>query len=268
MNTLARNGIAPFLLICGAALLIHLGYRLFLYHYDRGFVTRGKDRDSAARVFAGLGTGLTFMLTGAVVIIACLGALTGVMQLRKSAIPAIQASGIPFHSSEPAAGNDDQPGMDRGEQVSLNPAAAVSSPLVQQAQPESRDALPPLEDSDEIDFLIARNLYDEGDYQTALEHFSVLAQYTASPDYRLRSTFYCGECCFYLGRLDRAILRYQEAIALNGRHELTSRAMLRQAQAFAGLGSFALANNLLQQLVEAYPASEERHLAAAMLEKY
>ena len=44
--------------------------------------------------------------------------------------------------------------------------------------------------------------------------------------------------------------------------------MLHQAQAFAGLGSFALANNLLQQLVEAYPASEERHLAAAMLEKY
>jgi len=85
-----------------------------------------------------------------------------------------------------------------------------------------------------------------------------------------QAMYLVGECLFELGRYKMAITEFQKVIERDGRSPWAPRAMLRQAYAFAALGTaddLEASRIFLAELIRLYPKANEAEEARSRLEK-
>jgi tol-pal system protein YbgF len=107
--------------------------------------------------------------------------------------------------------------------------------------------------------------YQKAAYEDAAQIFTRFVK--QNPDALLtpNAFFWTGESYMNLKNYEKAIVQFQELVDRFPNNDKASRAMLRQAEAFAALGDKKSSTTLLKRVVELFPKSEEARVAERRL---
>ncbi len=119
-------------------------------------------------------------------------------------------------------------------------------------------------DEDEL-YSTAKQAYDEGDHETAVEGFELFLEKFSDSDRADNARFWIGEVYFAEKWFEKAILEYEEVIKEYPDGNKVPGAYLKQGMAFEKLGETDNARLVFQTLREKYPDSNEAEIAGRQL---
>jgi tol-pal system protein YbgF len=112
---------------------------------------------------------------------------------------------------------------------------------------------------------IAKQAYDNGDFQSALQGFEIFSEKYPESSNADNARFWIGEIYFAEKWYERAILEYEKVIKNYPEENKVPGAYLKQGLAFEKLGENANARLILNQLMEKFPDSNEAGIARRKL---
>ncbi len=130
-------------------------------------------------------------------------------------------------------------------------------------QPGARPSAPPASENEL--YLEAKQAFDRGDFDAALEGFRTLLREYPDAQYADNSQFWIGEIFYRQQQYENAILEYQTVIEKYPRGNKVRASLLKQGFAFSNLGDRANARLILQDLIDKYPDSSESKIARQKL---
>ncbi|MCF8110348.1 MAG: tol-pal system protein YbgF [Desulfobacteraceae bacterium] len=107
----------------------------------------------------------------------------------------------------------------------------------------------------------AKQAFDEGDHETAVEGFELFLEKFPDSDMADNARFWIGEVFFAEKWYEKAILEYEKVIKNYPEANKVPGAYLKQGMAFHKLGENANARLILQTLIQKYPDSKEAEIA-------
>ncbi|MBS3732153.1 MAG: tol-pal system protein YbgF [Desulfobacterales bacterium] len=111
----------------------------------------------------------------------------------------------------------------------------------------------------------AKQAYDNGEYQTAVQGFELFLEKFPDSKNADNARFWIGEVYFAEKWYEKAILEYENVIKNYPEGNKVRGAYLKQGMAFAKLGENANARLILQTLIQKYPDSDEAEIARKKL---
>jgi tol-pal system protein YbgF len=114
-------------------------------------------------------------------------------------------------------------------------------------------------------YLQAKQSFDRGDFEAALEGFRNLLRNYPDAQYADNAQFWIGEIFYRQQQYENAILEYQTVIEKFPRGNKVRASLLKQGFAFSNLGDRANARLILQDLIDKYPDSSESKIARQKL---
>jgi len=111
----------------------------------------------------------------------------------------------------------------------------------------------------------AKQAYDNGEYQTAVQGFELFLEKFPDSENADNARFWIGEVYFAEKWYEKAILEYENVIKNYPEGNKVRGAYLKQGMAFAKLGENANARLILQTLIQKYPDSDEAKIARKKL---
>lgn len=147
------------------------------------------------------------------------------------------------------------------------PSAGISSERSGSAparpRPTARPTASPASENDL--YLEAKQAFDRGDFDPALEGFRTLVREYPTAQYADNAQFWIGEIFYRQQQYENAILEYQTVIEKYPRGNKVRASLLKQGFAFSNLGDRANARLILQDLIDKYPDSSESKIAQQKL---
>lgn len=180
---------------------------------------------------------------------------------------ALTMNGTRLQNLEQQLGVEPPPAGYRPGAASRPPAAvapggtggAASSRPQASPQPSSSPA------SESELYLQAKQAFDRGDLEPALEGFRRLVRDYPNAQYADNAQFWIGEIYYRQQEYENAILEYQTVIERYPRGNKVRASLLKQGFAFSNLGDKANARLILQDLVDKYPDSSEAKIGRQKL---
>ena len=114
-------------------------------------------------------------------------------------------------------------------------------------------------------YAAAKQAYDNGDFQSALQGFELFSEKFPDSDNADNARFWIGEIYFAEKWYERAILEYEKVIKNFPDGNKVAGAYLKQGLSFEKLGEKANARLILNQLIEKFPESNEASIARKKL---
>lgn len=111
----------------------------------------------------------------------------------------------------------------------------------------------------------AKQAYDDGEYQTAVQGFELFLEKFPNSEKADNARFWIGEVYFAEKWYEKAILEYENVIKNYPEGNKVRGAYLKQGIAFSKLGENANARLILQTLIQKYPDSDEAKIARKKL---
>jgi tol-pal system protein YbgF len=142
-------------------------------------------------------------------------------------------------------------GMEPSEKTASPETEAKGSKGGQPATVQTADSL----------YATAKQRFDKGDYEEAMELFQALLQQYPKSENADNAQFWIGEIYYHEKWYEKAILEYQKVIENYPHGNKVRSALLKQGLAFSNLGDEANAKLILKELVRKYPDSEEAKIA-------
>ncbi|OEU66946.1 MAG: tol-pal system protein YbgF [Desulfobacterales bacterium PC51MH44] len=110
-------------------------------------------------------------------------------------------------------------------------------------------------------YRLAKQAFDQGDFEAAREGFQKLIKQYPKSGHADNSQFWIGEIYYREKWYEKAILEYQKVIEKYPRGNKVQASLLKQGFAFFNLGDKANARLILTELVKKYPKSNEAKIA-------
>lgn len=111
----------------------------------------------------------------------------------------------------------------------------------------------------------AKQAYDNGDFQSALQGFELFLEKFSDSDRADNARFWIGEIYFAEQWYERAILEYEKVIKTYPDGNKVAGAYLKQGFAFEKIGENANARLILNELLDKFPDSNEAKIAKKKL---
>ncbi len=111
----------------------------------------------------------------------------------------------------------------------------------------------------------AYSLFKDGKYDLAKEAFRKFLQAFPNTEYSDNAQFWIGECDYFEGRYEEAIVEYEGVIQNYPTGNKVPHAFLKQALAFLKLGDKSSAKLLLQRVIKDYPNTTPARIARGKL---
>jgi len=111
----------------------------------------------------------------------------------------------------------------------------------------------------------AKQAYDNGDFQSALQGFELFLEKFSDSDHADNARFWIGEIYFAEQWYERAILEYEKVIKNYPDGNKVAGAYLKQGFAFEKIGENANARLILNELLSKFPDSNEAKIAKKKL---
>jgi len=141
--------------------------------------------------------------------------------------------------------------------------ASTSKPAAKPAQAKIETVVTP--DVTAEPFIQAMQNYQAKKYQEAYQGFEQVLSGNPQGKRAAETLFYMGECLFYQGEYDLAILDYQKVISNHSRSGLTPQALLKQGMSFEKLTDHETAKIIYKKLIGDYASSPEAQQAKSRL---
>ncbi|MBW2592277.1 MAG: tol-pal system protein YbgF [Deltaproteobacteria bacterium] len=119
--------------------------------------------------------------------------------------------------------------------------------------------------SEEQRYLQAKQKFDAGDFDAALEGFSALIKRYPKSKHADNAQFWIGEIYYREKWYEKAILEYQKVIEKYAKGNKVAAALLKQGFSFSKLKDKANARLLLQEVIKKHPKSKEAQIAQKKL---
>ncbi len=149
-----------------------------------------------------------------------------------------------------------------GEETAAQ-ASVATAPKVEEVQPQVKTVVTP--DLTSEPFNQAMQQYQAKKYQDAYRGFEQVLAGNPQGKRAAETLFYMGECLFYQGEYDLAILDYQKVISNHSRNSLTPQALLKQGMSFEKLTDHETAKIIYKKLINDYAGSSEAGQAKSRL---
>ena len=156
----------------------------------------------------------------------------------------------------------------RGELKDLKaaqqPAAQnpVQGPVQDQVQPQDQ---PAAKTNTDDSYKRGFDAFQKGSYNEALPLFAQYVKENRDAPLVPNAYFWMGESYMNMKNYEKAILQFQDVIERFPKSDKAPKAMLRQAEAFAGLGDKKSSTTLLRRVVVLSPKSEQARVATREL---
>ncbi|MCP4111898.1 MAG: tol-pal system protein YbgF [Desulfobacteraceae bacterium] len=110
-------------------------------------------------------------------------------------------------------------------------------------------------------YKLAKQAFDQGDYERARKGFQLLLRKYTHSEHADNAYFWIGETYYRERDYKKAILTYQEVIEKYPVGNKVRASLLKQGFSFFNLGNRDHAREILQELIDKYPDSEEARTA-------
>jgi len=121
--------------------------------------------------------------------------------------------------------------------------------------------------STQSDMLQGKKLYNQGEYQKAIDIFNNVLTRNPAPNLASESYYHIGQCYFYLNDYDNAIKNFNQILTDHSEDELAPYAMLRLGDSYLKLNNKEEARKNYQGVLEKYPNFKEAELVKAKIEE-
>ncbi|HPQ44186.1 MAG TPA: tol-pal system protein YbgF [Syntrophales bacterium] len=146
------------------------------------------------------------------------------------------------------------------EQESKAKTAPVEGPAVVAKEKPAPD----LTDK-ETAYATAYSIFKDGRYDEAKEAFRKFLQSFPNSEYSDNAQFWIGECDYFEGKYEEAIIEYERVIQVYPKGNKVPNALLKQALSFLKLDDKASAKLLLQRVIKDYPNTTSANVAREKL---
>jgi len=111
----------------------------------------------------------------------------------------------------------------------------------------------------------AYGAFKNGEYGTARVKFQEFLKAFPDSEYSDNAQFWVGECYYFEGKYEKAILEYEKVIKNYSKGNKVPNALLKQAFSFLKLGDQASTKLLLQRVIKDYPGTTPARIARQRL---
>jgi tol-pal system protein YbgF len=108
-------------------------------------------------------------------------------------------------------------------------------------------------------------LFKSGKYGEARKKFSAFMVSFPDTEYSDNAQFWIGECYYFEGDYEKAILEYEKVISNYPKGNKIPGALLKQALCFLKLGDKSSSNMILQRIIKDYPGTSPAKIARSKL---
>lgn len=115
-------------------------------------------------------------------------------------------------------------------------------------------------------YVLAKQAFDRGDFQTAFQGFQDLLKRYPQSRHADNAQFWIGDIYYRQGEYEKAILEYQTVIEQYPDGNKVKGALLKQGFAFQALGDADNARQIFKEVIREYPGTHEADLAQQKLD--
>jgi len=155
------------------------------------------------------------------------------------------------------------------QQAGTGPAAVSPSPAADSgtaAQPAPAPPEQPTSAREKAFYDDAYGVFKHGDFATARKKFQKFLTVFPESQFKVNAMFWIAECSYKQKQYEEAIIKYDEIITKNPRHQKVPSALLKQGFSFLMLGDQTDGKIILEKVIQDFPDTDQAEIAKRKLE--